>query len=79
MLSATVDEFATVGAAVVGVADVSAATVLSAGAGSFCGLRGVGPLCPEPRSLPPRLRYGLGFAALVSAVATEADIVQGEK
>ena len=62
-------------------AGVSAASVLSVGAGSFCGFRRVDPLPlypPDPRLPPlPPLR-GLDLVAVVLAlvVATEADMVQ---
>jgi len=82
VFSTTVAGFDSLGVVVVGVAGVSAASVLSVGVGSFCDFRGVDPLplCPlDPRLLPLPPLPGLGFVvvALVLVVATEADIVQG--
>lgn len=87
MFSTAVSGFDTLWVVVVGVAGVSAGSVLSVGAGSLCDCRRVGPLplCPLeprlPRLPPPPPRRGLGFAVVVSVlvVATEADIVQDKK
>ena len=82
MLSATVAGSVTVAVVVVGVAGVPTASVLSVGAGSFCGFRWVGPLPLRPLELrfpPPPPRRGFGFVSLELTVATEADIVRDEK
>ena len=61
---------------------MSATSVLSVGAGSFCDFRGVDPLPPRPLDprpppLPPLCDLGFGGVVLVLVVATEADIVRG--